>query len=47
MAPENDNVADRELVESRRQMYKGFTRFSTYSIVAIGIVLILMALFLL
>lgn len=47
MASENKDTAERELLSERRQTYSAFTKFGTYSIVAIAIVLILMALFLL
>jgi len=44
---DNRNAAERELLASRRAMWQGFLKFSTYSIVVVAIVLILMALFLL
>lgn len=47
MASENKDAAEHELLDSRRQTYSAFTKFGTYSIVAIAIVLILLALFLL
>jgi len=48
MASTDDKqAAERELLESRQAIWQGFLRFSTYSIVAVAIVLILMALFLL
>jgi|GEM_PF-967108 len=41
------NEDEEHVLASKRAMWSSFTKFSTYSIVAIAIVLILMALFLL
>lgn len=47
MAPQGTDQVPEELLASRRQMYAGFVRWSTWGIVAIGVLLIGMALFLL
>ena len=47
MAAENRNGEDQEMLATRAEMWQGFMRWSTRSIVAIAVVLILMALFLL
>jgi len=47
MASEGTNQVPEELLASRKQMYASFVRFSTWGIVAVAILLIGMALFLL
>lgn len=48
MAADNDRTSehDEDLMESRRQMWSGFIKFSTYSIVGVCLILIALALFL-
>jgi hypothetical protein len=47
MASDNKRLDEDELLASRKAMWSGFVKFSTYSIVGVSIVLIGMALFLL
>ncbi|MGK9167042.1 aa3-type cytochrome c oxidase subunit IV [Inquilinus limosus] len=47
MASEGSNQVPDELLAPRKQMYASFVRFSTWGIVAVAILLIGMALFLL
>lgn len=44
MAIQQTNAGQDEILASRRAMWSGFVRLSTYSIVGISIVLILLAL---
>ncbi|WP_366654569.1 hypothetical protein [Fodinicurvata sp. EGI_FJ10296] len=47
MAADNHRTSEHDdLMESRRQMWSGFIRFSTYSIVGVCLILIGLALFL-
>ncbi len=47
MAVNDRPSEEEELIASKREMWSGFLRFSTYSIVGIALLLILLAIFLL
>lgn len=47
MMATHERHVDDELLASRKAMWSGFLTFSTYAIVGVAVILILMALFLL
>lgn len=47
MATTNQDEPDKAMLDARKEMWAQFIKFSTYTIVGIAILLILMALFLL
>lgn len=47
MATDGERLGQEELLESRQAFWSGFVKFSTFSIVGVSLVLIIMALLLL
>ncbi|MEO3433525.1 hypothetical protein [Inquilinus sp. CAU 1745] len=47
MATDGKRLGEDEMLEARQAFWSGFLKFSTYSIVGVSLLLIIMALFLL